>query len=128
MFVQVCVQIVFGTLSQTASVNLWTVSQSATGEFVTTEQVLNCSIMFLLLAGSDFSLLNTTLTFLPGETIGNAIHCADITILDDVAVEADEIFTVVLFSSSVIQIIGATSIDITIHEDTSDCKLHIQTD
>ena len=33
LFVEVCVQIVFGTLSQTASVNLWTVSQSATGDY-----------------------------------------------------------------------------------------------
>ena len=34
LFVEVCVQIVIGTLSQTASVNLWTVSQSATGEYI----------------------------------------------------------------------------------------------
>ena len=35
LFVEVCVQIVFGTLSQTASVDLWTVSQTATGEYIT---------------------------------------------------------------------------------------------
>lgn len=33
LFVEVCVHIVFGTLSEAASVNLWTVSQSATGEY-----------------------------------------------------------------------------------------------
>ena len=34
LFVEVCVQIVFGTLSQTAFVDLWRVSQSATGEYI----------------------------------------------------------------------------------------------
>ena len=81
--------------------------------------------MLLFSAGSDFSLLNTTLTFLSGETIGNSLHCADITILNDEAVEADETFTVVLSSSTIIQIVGTTSINITIYEDISDCKLYV---
>ena len=76
-------------------------------------------------AGRDFTLLNTTLTFLSGETIGNSLHCADITILNDEAVEADETFTVVLSSSTIIQIVGTTSINITIYEDISDCKLYV---
>ena len=39
LFVEVCVQIVFGTLRQSASVNLWTVSQSATGEIINVYQI-----------------------------------------------------------------------------------------
>ena len=75
-------------------------------------------------AGSDFGTLNTTLSFLPGETVGSSDHCANISIINDEAVEAEETFTVVLFSSSIIQIYGRTSIDITIYEDMSDCKPH----
>ena len=73
-------------------------------------------------AGSDFDILNATLSFLPGETVGSSNHCVNISIINDETVEADETFTVVLFSSSIIQIFGRTSIDITIHEDMSDCK------
>ena len=80
--------------------------------------------MSFISADSDFAFLNTTLTFLSGETIGSSHHCANITILNDQAVEADETFTVFLFSNSIIQIVGRTSINVTIYEDVSDCKLH----
>lgn len=63
-----------------------------------------------------------SLTFTPGDTIGSSPRCVTITILDDEVVEANEVFAVVLSSSSVIQTFGIISANVTIYEDLSDCE------
>lgn len=70
----------------------------------------------------DYSSLSTSLTFLPGDTVGSAPRCVTINILDDNVVENEEEFTVALSSSSVIQPTNTTAINVTIYEDPSDCK------
>ena len=121
--VEVCVEVVIGTVNQVASVNIQTVSQSATG--------LHCDCQcfkaiahapFYIPVDSDFLSLSTSLTFSPGDTIGSSPICVTIIILDDEVVEANEVFAVVLSSSSVIQTFGITSVNFTIYEDSSDCK------
>lgn len=77
---------------------------------------------FFYTAGRDFSFLNTTLTFLRGESIKSAARCVNISILNDDVVEANETFDVVLSSSSLLQITGATSIPVTVYEDPTDCE------
>ena len=68
----------------------------------------------------DYSTINTSLTFVPGDTIGSLPHCVEINILDDDIVENEEDFTISIFSGSVIQAINVTSINVTIYEDSSD--------
>ena len=68
----------------------------------------------------DYSTLSTSLTFLPGDTIGSPPHCVEINILDDDIVENEEDFTISISSGSVIQAINVTIINVTIYEDSSD--------
>ena len=68
----------------------------------------------------DYSTLSTSLTFLPGDTIGSPPRCVEINILDDDIVENEEEFTISMSSGSVIQAINVTIIDVTIYEDSSD--------
>ena len=79
-------------------------------------------ICLIFSGNQDFSTLSMSLTFLPGDTIGSPPRCIDINILDDDVVENEEEFTVTLTSSTVIQAINVTSINVTIYEDTSDGK------
>ena len=62
---------------------------------------------------------------MPGDTVGSA-HCVNITILDDDILEDNEAFSVTLSSTlssdMYIQVFGITSANVTIHEDTLDCK------
>ena len=60
--------------------------------------------------------------FLDGDTVGSPARCIDISILNDNIVEANETFDVVLSSNGILQIMGATSIPVTIYEDPTDCK------
>ena len=71
-------------------------------------------------ANDDYVSLGTSLTFLPGETVGSSPACVRITILNDDIVENEEMFSVILSSSSIIQPINITSINVTIYEDSSD--------
>ena len=73
-------------------------------------------------AGRDFTFLNTSLMFVPGDTIGSPARCISIFILDDDFVEANEMFEVVVSSNSILEITGATSVPVTINEDPTDCK------
>jgi hypothetical protein len=79
--------------------------------------------VFLYLAGRDFVFLNTSLVFLSGDTVGSPARCVNISIMNDDVVEATEMFDVVVSSNSILQITGATSVPVTINEDTTDCKL-----
>jgi hypothetical protein len=83
-----------------------------------------CTI-FLYSAESDFSSLNTSLVFLPGDTVGSPARCVNISILNDDVVEANETFDVVVSSDSILQVTGATSVPVTINEDPTDCELLI---
>ena len=78
--------------------------------------------MFFYTAGRDYSFLNTTLTFIHGESVGSAARCINISILNDDVVEANETFDVVLSSSSLLQITGVTSTPVTVYEDPTDCE------
>jgi hypothetical protein len=60
--------------------------------------------------------------FLPGDTVGSPARCVNISILNDEIVEATEMFDVVFSSDSILQIIGATSVPVTINEDPTDCE------
>jgi hypothetical protein len=61
--------------------------------------------------------------FLPGDAIGSPARCVNISIMDDVVVEATETFDVVVSSNSILQITGATeSVPVTINEDPTDCE------
>jgi hypothetical protein len=80
-----------------------------------------CTV-FLYSAGRDFSSLNTSLVFLPGDTIGSPARCVNISILNDDVVEATETFDVVVSSNSILQVTGATSVTVTINEDPADCE------
>ena len=71
---------------------------------------------------SDYSSLSTSLTFLPGDNVNTDPRCVSINILDDDVVESVELFSVDLSSSSVIQAINTTSVNVTIFEDPLDCK------
>ena len=79
-------------------------------------------ICLIFSGNQDYSSLSMSLTFLPGDTIGSPPRCVDINILDDDIVENEEEFTVTLTSSTVIQAVNVTSINVTIYEDTSDGK------
>lgn len=68
--------------------------------------------------------MNTSLTFLPGDSVGSPARCVNISILNDDTVEANETFTVVLSSSSILQVTGATSVAVTIYDDPHDCESH----
>ena len=76
--------------------------------------------MNLFSGNQDYSTVSTSLTFLPGDTIGSLPRCVEINILDDDIVENEEDFTISIFSGSVIQAINVTSINVTIYEDSSD--------
>ena len=82
-------------------------------------------VSFLYSAGRDFLFLNTSLMFLPGDTVGSPARCVNISILNDDIVEATETFNVVVSSSSILQVNGTTSIPVTINEDPTDCELYI---
>ena len=82
----------------------------------------NRAIIFFQSADRDFVFVNTSLTFFPGDTVGNPVRCVNITILNDEAVEAPETFNVVVSSNSILQINGTTSIIVTINEDPTDCE------
>ena len=89
-----------------------------------------CTV-FLHSAEHDFSSLNTSLVFLPGDTVGSPARCVNISILNDDIVEETETFDVVISSNGILQITGATSVPVTIHEDPTDCEslwphLHVQ--
>ena len=73
-------------------------------------------------AGHDFLSLNTSLVFLPGDTVGSPPRCVNISILNDDAVEANETFDVVVSSNSILQITGETSVPVTINDDPTDCE------
>lgn len=82
-------------------------------------------MFFFYAAGRDFSFLNTTLTFLRGESaqsVKSAARCVNIAILNDNVVEGNETFDVVISSSSLLQITGETSIPVTVYEDPTDCE------
>ena len=79
-------------------------------------------ISFIYSADRDFVFLNTSLMFLPGDTVGSPARCIIISILNDDIVEATEMFNVAISSNSILQITGATSIPVTINEDPTDCE------
>lgn len=74
-----------------------------------------------LTAGSDFMALSESLTFLSGETIG-ALRCVNVSIVDDEAIEDDEMFSITISSTGAVQALGNTTANITILQD-SDSKL-----
>ena len=73
-------------------------------------------------AGRDFLFLNTSLVFLPGDTVGSPARCVNISILNDDIVEATETFDAVVSSNSILQVTGASSVPVTINEDPTDCE------
>jgi hypothetical protein len=104
-FVEVCVEIVVGTVSEEGTVAVETISGTAT-------------------ADSDFATLIGSVRFFPGETVG-AFECVHIPVIDDSIVEEDETFTVTLTSAGVLQAIGNTTTNVTIFQD-SDSKSPVQ--
>jgi len=70
----------------------------------------------LALAGADFIGVLSTETFIPGSMDGD-MKCVDITILDDDALEGDQIFTVTLTTSDPAVLLVNDELTVTIRDD-----------
>lgn len=69
-------------------------------------------------AGADFTFISQELTF----AVGDVIQCVNVTIIDDVAVEAEKVFIVEISSDDVTVVLGSSTSIVSIIDNDGECK------